>query len=67
MAQRGSATTASESEMKVSQNLRQLKKFWAWVWDLGLEVRVYRGSPLIRNSEPLGPYSRTMPRALWCP
>ena len=25
----------------------------------------YRGTPLIRNSAPLGPYSRTMPRALW--
>jgi len=27
--------------------------------------RSYRGSLLIRNSTPLGPYSRTMPRALW--
>ena len=25
----------------------------------------YRGTSLIRNSAPLGPYSRTMPRALW--
>ena len=24
-----------------------------------------RGTSLIRNSAPLGPYSRTMPRALW--
>ena len=40
MAQSGSATTASESEMNVSQNLRQLKKFWVWVKGLGLEVRV---------------------------
>ena len=27
--------------------------------------RPYRGTSLIRNSDPLGPYSRTMPRALW--
>ena len=27
----------------------------------------YRGTSLIRNSNPLGPYSRTMPRALWRP
>ena len=25
----------------------------------------YRGTSLIRNSRPLGPYSETMPRALW--
>ena len=25
----------------------------------------YRGTSLIRNRAPLGPYSRTMPRALW--
>ena len=25
----------------------------------------YRGASLIRNSPPLGPYSRTKPRALW--
>ena len=25
----------------------------------------YRGTSLIRNRRPLGPYSRTMPRALW--
>jgi len=28
------------------------------VWD-------YRGTSLIRNRAPPGPYSRTMPRALW--
>ena len=28
-------------------------------------VNVYRGPSLIRNSTPLGPYSRNMPRALW--
>ena len=27
--------------------------------------RVYRGTSPIRNSAPLGPYSRNMPRALW--
>ena len=26
---------------------------------------VYRGTSLIRNSDPAGPYSRNMPRALW--
>ena len=26
----------------------------------------YRGTSLIRNSAPLGPYSGNMPRALWC-
>ena len=33
----------------------------------GFEKRVwpYRGTSLIRNCPPLGPYSRTMPRALW--
>jgi len=25
----------------------------------------HRGTSLIRNCPPLGPYSRTMPRALW--
>ena len=28
-------------------------------------VREYRGTSLIRNSVPLGPYSRNVPRALW--
>ena len=28
-------------------------------------VYMYRGTSLIRNSSPLAPYSRTMPRALW--
>ena len=27
----------------------------------------YRGTSPIRNSAPLGPYSRTMPKALWKP
>jgi len=26
---------------------------------------MYRGTSLIRNCPPIGPYSRTMPRALW--
>ena len=29
------------------------------------EKAAYRGTSLIRNSPPLGPYSRYMPRALW--
>ena len=38
-------------------------------WGLGFRdsisgVGTYRGTSLIRNSAPLGPYSRTMPRAL---
>jgi len=28
-------------------------------------VRQYRGTSLIRNSAPLGPYSRTIPRVIW--
>ena len=28
-------------------------------------VEVYRGNSLKRNSAPIGPYSRTMPRDLW--
>jgi len=31
------------------------------------EVETYRATLLIRNSAPLGPYSRTMPRILWKP
>ena len=30
-------------------------------------VHMYRGSLLMRNRLPLGPYSSTMPRALWEP
>ena len=32
-------------------------------WDLAACIR-YRGTSLIRNCAPLGPYSRTMPRVL---
>jgi len=28
-------------------------------------ARGYRGTSLIRNRHPVGPYSRTMPRLLW--
>jgi len=28
-------------------------------------AKAYRGTSLMRNCAPLGPYSRTMPRALW--
>ena len=31
-----------------------------------LVLSVYRGTSLMRNSADLGPYSRAMPRALWC-
>ena len=39
---------------------------WALPRD-GIQRAGYRGSSLMRNSAPLGPYSRTMPRALWKP
>jgi len=29
--------------------------------------RAYRGTSLVRNRHPVGPYSRTMPRLLWWP
>ena len=32
-----------------------------------LQRHACRGNSPIRNSAPLGPYSRTMPRALWNP
>ena len=32
-----------------------------------LGLVMYRGTSLIRNHFPLGPYSRIMPRALWWP
>ena len=40
------------------QNLKDLK-------DPALARSLYRGTSLIRNSAPLGPYSRTMAGALW--
>jgi len=33
-------------------------------WTITVEVR-YRGTSLIRNNASLGPYSRTVARALW--
>ena len=33
--------------------------------DEAVRAPPYRGTSLIRNCPPLGPYSRTMPRALW--
>ena len=42
------------------------------VWDLGVMLKFwvrgleYRDTSLIRNSAFLAPYSRTMPRSLWC-
>ena len=32
-----------------------------------LKMQSYRGTSLIRNSAPLGPYSRTLHRVLWWP
>ena len=32
---------------------------------LSVKSRTYRGISLVRNSAPQGPYSRTMPGALW--
>jgi len=47
---------------------RHLTRCRAGAWSLGLSasfvVLPYRGTSLMRNSAPLGPYSRTMPRAL---
>ena len=38
---------------------------WRAAWrSLGFQVSFYRGTSLIRNNPPLGPCSRTMPRAL---
>ena len=34
---------------------------------LAHEKEQYRGTSMIRSSAPLGPYSRTTPRALWWP
>ena len=32
---------------------------------LRASIMTCRGTPLIRNRNPVGPYSRTMPRLLW--
>ena len=40
---------------------------WSWCGFWVLKFRVYRGTSLIRNSAPVGPYGRTIPRALWWP
>ena len=34
---------------------------------IGRRLGEYRGTSPIRNRAPFGPYSGTMPRALWCP
>ena len=36
-----------------------------WCFTPTAVYNTYRGTSLIRNSPPLGPYSRPMPRALW--
>ena len=45
------------------QNLKDLKDHLAKT--SRRNVTNYRGTSLVRNSAPLAPYSRTMPRALW--
>ena len=47
-------------------------RFWPWLSDFGLGLSPHvawrhRGTSLIRNSAPLGSYSRTMSRTLWWP
>ena len=44
--------------MKKKKKSRVTRAMLALAWG-------YRGISLIRNSASLGPYSRTMPRALW--
>ena len=34
-------------------------------WTIDPHVNPYRGTSLIINTPPLGPYSRTIPRVLW--
>ena len=41
------------------------KELYAYVYHGSITKRLYRGTSLIRNSLLLGPYSRTVPRALW--
>ena len=38
---------------------------WPVLARCGRAVRSYRGTSLIRNRHPVGPYSRTMPRLIW--
>ena len=51
----GRSKTRVEVRCVESQNLRGVV----------LRLLKYRGASLIRNSAPPGPYSKTMPRALW--
>jgi len=40
----------------------------SWEFEFGTgRLNPYRGTSLIRNSAPLGSYSRPVPRALWWP
>ena len=45
--------------------IKKKKKVKGWGFREDSPAHPYRGISLIRNSAPLGPYSRTMPRALW--
>ena len=50
------AEISSEVHCRVCENACHTIELW---------LAGYSGTSLIRNSEPLGPYSRTMHRALW--
>ena len=45
---------------------KKQRSFLVWLTPSGSEnMRMYRGTSLIRNTPLLGPYSRTIPRVLW--
>ena len=44
-----------------------LYRCWASAALPARQRKPYRGTSPIRNSAPLGPYSRTIPRTLWKP
>jgi len=51
---------AEADDMKEAGNIKEARALQ--------KVRTpYRGTSIIRNSAPLGPYSRNIPRALWRP
>ena len=45
-----------------SKNLKDLKVDHTFTL---IDILIYRGTSLIKNSASLGPYSRTMPRFFW--
>jgi len=56
-----------ESSWKLRTAFKTLATSSARVRRKGAIRRPYRGTSLIRNSAPLGTFSRNMPRALWWP